>query len=522
MTPVRIVRSPTLILIFLLVGSLGFSPSTQAAPKSETRPNILVILADDMGIGDVSSLNPHSAWKTPAIDRLAREGRTFTDAHSASGVCSPSRYTLLTGRYSWRGKLKSSVLHGYDAALLERDRMTVANFLRDHGYHTAMVGKWHLGLDWVRKGSKVDDVDFSQPFQGGPMHHGFDTFLGISASLDMPPYVYLENNRATTIPTHRIAESSKPKMWREGWVGSDFRHVDVHPRFREKTLAWIRERTESKDGKPFFLYLALASPHTPIVPIQDFEGKTRTNPYGDFVTQVDATVNDILSLLDRQGVAKNTLVLFTADNGCSPAANLEELARLGHDPSAGYRGHKADLFEGGHRVPFLVRWPNRIPPGTVCRRTVGQVDLLATFADILGTKLPDSAGEDSVSFLPQLTQGDGAPGGRESLVHQSNNGSFAIRQGEWKLLFTPDSGGWSAPKPGSPESKQLPRYQLYHLETDPSERTNLVSQHPDIVKRLGKRMVELMENGRTTPGQAQFYDRPGVWPQVSWVSDFKE
>ena len=501
---------------FGVVGFLGFVGIGRAALAPAARPNVIVILADDMGIGDVSSLNAKCAWKTPGIDRLAREGRTFTDAHSASGVCTPSRYTLLTGRYSWRGKLKSSVLHGYDPALIEPGRLTVAGFLRGQGYATGMVGKWHLGVDWVRTGPKLEDVDFAQSFGGGPLSHGFDRFLGISASLDMPPFVFLSQDRSTTVPVDRVAASPGPKMWRAGVIGPDFRHEEVHPRFRREALSWIESRARARavDGTPFFLYLALASPHTPTVPTPEFAGRTRTNPYGDFVVQVDATVGDILDSLDTLGISRNTLVVFTADNGCSPAANLGELRGFGHDPSAGFRGHKADLFEGGHRVPFLVRWPAEVPAGSTCSRLVGQLDLLATLADILGQRLPSGAAEDSVSFLPQLRRGDRARAGREALVHHSNGGFFALRQGPWKLLFTPDSGGWSDPKPGSKEAARLPKLQLYHLGRDAAERTNRLADEPKVVRALTREMRRIWVDGRSTPGPVQPYANPGDWPQA--------
>lgn len=501
----------TCIVVLFLALRICLYPIHGAGRDPAPRPNVIVILADDMGLGDISGLNPGCAWRTPAIDRLIREGRTFTDAHSASGVCSPSRYTLLTGRYSWRGRLKSGVLHGYDPGLVETNRLTLPSLLRQQGYATAMVGKWHLGLDWVRTGSKLEEVNFGLPFGGGPMAHGFDRFFGISASLDMPPYVYLRQDRSTSVPTNRIPSSPGMRMWREGWIGPDFRHEEVHPRFRQEALDWIRERAHPTDGKPFFLYLALASPHTPILPTPEFAGRSRTTAYGDFVAQVDATVGDLLGALDRERIGTNTLVIFTTDNGFAPVADLPSLRRLGHDPTGGYRGHKADLFEGGHRVPFIARWPGRIPSGTRCGRTVGQVDLMATFADLLKADLPETAGEDSVSLLPQLLEGDRGGRGRESLVHQSSDGSFAIRQGRWKLLFTPDSGGWSAPKPGSPESKMLPPLQLYDLEMDPTESVNVWQENPKVVERLGRRMAELVVNGRTTRGGSQPIDWPEQW-----------
>ena len=513
-------KTSTVVQLLICFFVFGTGRTVYAVPLN--RPNILYILADDMGMGDVSSLNPKSAWKTPNIDRLAAEGRVFTDAHSASGVCTPSRYTLLTGRYSWRGSLKSSVLHGYDRPLIERGRATVASFLKSQGYVTSMVGKWHLGLDWVRTGSKLEEVDFSKPFGGGPMAQGFDHFFGISASLDMPPYVYLENNRATTIPQSTVTNSPKPRMWRAGPVGSDFKFEEVHPRFIAKSIGFLQERAVAKDDKPFFLYLALASPHTPIIPTVAFVGRTKTNPYGDFVVQVDTSIGEILAALDRLELSRTTLVIFTADNGCSPAANLEELKKVGHDPSAGFRGHKADLFEGGHRVPFLVRWPGQVPAGTRCARTVGQLDLFATCAEILGVRLSDSDAVDSVSFL-SLLRGDDKPlEGRQLLVHHSNNGSFAVRQGKWKLLMVPDSGGWSFPQPGKGLVDGLPRYQLYDMEQDPAETTNLLSTHPEVVARLGKGLRTVIERGRSSPGAPQGYDSKTAWPQTAWKSDFTD
>lgn len=511
------------LLASTVVGLLNLHAQTTwaasgAAIPGPSKPNIVYILADDMGIGDVSCLNSNCAWKTPHIDALARGGRIFSDAHSASGVCSPSRYTLLTGRYSWRGQLKSSVLHGYDRSIIETGRVTVASFLKSQGYSTAMLGKWHLGVNWVRSGEKVDAVDFGQPFRGGPIDRGFDSYFGISASLDMPPYVYLQNDRSTVIPTQRIGDSPKPKMWRAGFIGDDFKHEEVHPQFLKHSLDYIESRAHATDGKPFFLYLALASPHTPIIPTRGYEGKTGTTPYGDFVAQVDATVGELLARLRSLHLEENTLVIFTADNGCAPAANLEELRKLKHDPSAGYRGHKADLFEGGHRVPFIARWPGVVPPGTRCSQTIGQLDLMATCAEILHTKLPPNVGEDSVSLLPLLKGRNSYNTGRAALVHHSNNGSFAVRQGRWKLLLVPDSGGWSDPKPGKAEG--LPRFQLYDLENDPAETTNLQAQHPKIVKQLGELLRQIVERGRSTPGPVQPYDTQTPWPQLEWMDAF--
>lgn len=490
------------------------------AAGAQARPNILVILADDMGIGDVSCLNPGSAWKTPAIDRLASEGRIFTDAHSASGVCTPSRYALLTGRYPWRGPLKRGVLRGYDPALIEENRLTVPGLLREHGYATAMVGKWHLGVNWVKTGPRLEDVDFARPFGGGPTAHGFDTFFGITASLDMPAYFYMEGDRAVQVPSGTIAASAKPPMWRAGPISPDFRHEEVLGKFEERALRYLDERASAGDGKPFFLYVALTSPHTPIAPTASFRGRSGVNAYGDFVLETDAVVGRLLERLRKNGQAEDTLVIFTADNGFAPAGNLPELRQAGHDPSAGYRGHKADLYEGGHRVPYLVRWPGVLPAGTRSQHLIAQVDLLATCAELVGVRLPDGAGEDSVSHLAWFRGREPAPVSRLPLVQQSSDGSFALRDGKWKLCLCPGSGGWSFPNPEKDDTTGMPRFQLFDLDRDPSETSNVVQAHPEVVARLGRTLKTLILRGRSTPGVDQGGAPVSHWPQTAWMSEF--
>ncbi len=504
-------------------GSLALALSAAPAQK----PNLLFILADDMGVGDVSALNPHAAWKTPHLDRLAREGVAFTDAHSASGVCTPSRYTLLTGRYSWRSKLKKGVLQGYSPALIEPGRVTIAEFLRRQGYATAAVGKWHLGLDWARRGPQPEDVDFTRPVAGGPLAHGFERFFGISASLDMPPYVWLRDDRATRVPAGTIGNSPAPRLWRGGPIAEDFRMEEVQARLADEGIAFLAQRAAARDGKPFFLYLPFASPHTPVLPTGEFAGKTKTTPYGDFCAQLDADIGRVLAALERLGLARDTLVIFTADNGFAPPAGLDALKKIAHDPSAGRRGYKADLFEGGHRVPFLARWPGVAPAGARSGATIGQLDVFATMAEILGAKIPDNTAEDSVSFLAALRGAQDAPRAAP-LVNHSADGEFAIRDGQWKLLLCPGSGGWSPPtanptlwlKAERADLSRLPPFQLYDLAADPAETTNLAAAHPEIVQRLGRAMRGLIERGRSTPGAPQQNDG-GPWPQIAWMEQFK-
>jgi len=519
----RLRRGRKLALGFTLM-ALTFGPNLLSAQSA--RPNILFILADDMGVGDVSCLNPKSIWRTPNLDRLAREGMVFTDAHSSSGVCTPTRYTLLTGRYSWRSKLKQGVLNGYSPSLIEPGRLTLPAFLRAQGYATAMFGKWHLGLDWARSGAKPEDIDYAKAVGGGPIAHGFDRFLGISASLDMPPYVWLENDRVTARPAGVVGDSPAPKLWRAGPIGADFRMEDVQPKLVARTAAYLAERAASGDRKPFFVYLALAAPHTPTLPTKEFAGKTPT-PYGDFVLQIDADVGGLLALLEQHGLAKNTLVIFTTDNGYAPAGNIPRLGDFGHDSSAGFRGAKSDIFEGGHRVPFIARWPGVTPAGTRCADVVGQLDFFATCAELLGASLPENAAEDSASILA-LLRGRPAPAGRRAgLVHHSAEGEFAIRQDNWKLILCPGSGGWSPPtRSPSPWTQAnvdrfdgLPPFQLYDLALDPAEKNNVAAAHPEVVQRLGALMRSYIERGRSTSGPPQRnVDAP--WPQIAWKEKF--
>jgi arylsulfatase A-like enzyme len=502
------------------------NPATSAPA---IRPNIIYILADDLGIGDVSCYNEKSAWKTPHLDALARDGMKFTEAHSASGVCTPSRYALLTGRYAWRGRLKEGVVNGYAPSLIEPGRLTVAGFLRTHDYTTAMFGKWHLGLDWVRRGGSPEAVDFARPFRGGPIDHGFDRFFGISASLDMPPYVWLEDDRATTLPSETVDDSPAPKLWRAGVISADFKFEEVQPRLTEKVVTYIADRAKAAERKPFFLYLALAGPHTPVVPTAEFEGKSRSTAYGDFVTQIDADVGRILTALEDSGLSENTLVIFTSDNGFAPPGGLEALREIAHDPSGGFRGFKSDLFEGGHHVPLIVRWPGGIAhPNTSSAALVGQLDLFATCAEILGAGPPGDAAEDSVSFLSVLRGDNAMNTARTSLVHHSSEGQFSIREGRWKLLLWAGSGGWSAPTPTpsrwlkneAADLSLLPAFQLYDMAVDPAEQTNLAASHPEIVQRLGRLMSSTIKNGRSTPGVPTTVTIGPDWPQTAWLKAF--
>ena len=502
-------RYSPLLFSATIFGAALFLDAQQLFAETGGRPNIVFILADDQGFGDVSALNPDSKIRTPNIDRIASEGMIFEDGHSSSSVCTPTRYSILTGRYHWRTQLQKGVLGGFSRPLISPGRLTVAALLQQNGYRTACIGKWHLGLDWpLKDGGVADDggdfaggyqdgwnVDYNGDIQNGPCDLGFDYFFGISASLDMPPYVYIRNRRPTEIATVEKA------FHRKGPAGKNFEAVDVLPTITQETVAFINEHANG--DQPFFVYFPLNAPHTPIVPTQQWEGKSGINKYGDFTMQVDWTVGEVLKALDANKIADNTLVIFTTDNGCSPAANIPELEAAGHDQNYIFRGHKADIFDGGHRVPFLARWPRTVKAGSRTDQLVGQLDLLATAADILDVDLPEDAGEDSVSFLQVLDGSTTAPI-RQSIVSQSIGGQFAIRDGDWKLCLCPGSGGWSEPRPGRNDLSKLPPMQLYDLSSDPGEQNNLVETHSDRVAVMKQSLQQIIANGRSTPGNQPF------------------
>ena len=499
----------------LLPGLLMF-PRSCSQPSDQDLPNIIYILADDLGYGDVSATNPQAAWQTPHLDRIANEGMSFTDAHSGSAVCTPTRYGILTGRYSWRTRLKEGVLWSLDEPLIRPEEVTVGSLLQKRGYTTACIGKWHLGLGWQFMEDTADQIDFTKPVKGGPTALGFDYFFGITASLDIPPYVYIENDRATMVPERYSQDTSEYGWWRLGLTSADFVHEEVLPVMTQKAVDFIDRHLNAPGSPPFFLYLALPAPHTPILPTEEFKGKSGTNPYGDFVLQVDQSVGQILKDLDTQGIAGKTLVIFTSDNGCAPSANFEELARFGHDPSFHFRGQKADIFEGGHRVPFLVRWPGKVEPGTENHQVICLTDLMATVAELTGVTRDPSTGVDSYSLLPAL-KGEKNGVHREATVHHSINGSFAIRKGSWKLILCPGSGGWSDPRPEAPGTADLPPFQLYNLENDVGETRNLAEQYPEVVRELMDLLRQYIETGRSTPGPRQEYESPDHWPGLSWM-----
>jgi len=493
--PMRAGSFLLLLPLLPLLAGAGCLPraSSVGTPGADPLPNVIVVLADDLGIGDLGCYNPDSKIPTPHLDRLAREGIRLTDAHSPSGVCTPTRYGLLTGRYAWRSRLKKGVLNGYSPLLIEPGRPTLASLLGGHGYHTAAVGKWHLGLgDRAR-------TDYEEPLTPGPLACGFDTFFGIPASLDMPPYLFVRDRRPERVASTTIEASAHRRQdgggfWRAGPVAPGFEHADVLPRLTAEAIAYLESRAEEPD--PFFLYLPLSAPHTPWMPAEDFRGVSQAGYYGDFVAMVDAAVGEVLGALEGLGLAGNTLVVVTSDNGSHwPVADVEH---FGHAANLGYRGQKADIWEGGNRIPFLARWPGHIPAGEVTDELVCLTDLFATLAGIVAPVEPAGnliGGEDSLDIRSVL---EGRGVGRETLVLHSMSGMFALRSGSWKLIEGRGSGGFTAPRKLEPGPGE-PTGQLYDLTSDPGEARNLFLEQAERVARLQARLDAI--RAASGPGQ---------------------
>lgn len=513
----------------LLVALLSTLSAIGQSDKTDTQnqaPNIIYILADDLGYGDIKSFNSEGKIPTPNIDKMAENGIKFTDAHTSSAVCTPTRYGILTGRYNWRTPLKSFVLSGYSKSLIKQERVTIAEMLKIQGYNTAYIGKWHLGWDWKiqKEDGKINrdklnakpQVDFSAPITNGPSSHGFDYSFGFSGSLDMAPYVYIENDRATMVPTKTTVSVDEKGFWREGLTSDDFNHTNVLQDLTDRAVNFIEK--EANEDAPFFLYFPLPAPHTPILPTTEFLGKSNTNMYGDFVMQVDDVVGQIRTVLKEKGISENTLLVFASDNGCSPRANFEELAKVDHDPSYTFRGTKADIYEGGHRVPFIVEWPAKALKNTSSDIIICTTDFFATCADVTGYKIQDTEGEDSYSMLPVITGKKDAEI-REYTVHHSVDGSFAIRKGDWKLNVCPGSGGWSYPSPQDikNENLELPAMQLYNLTTDIGETKNVITEYPEKAGELKAALKKIILDGRSTTGVIQQNDGMEGWKQIESI-----
>ncbi|MDG2201547.1 MAG: arylsulfatase [Phycisphaerales bacterium] len=471
--------------------------SLLAAPAQDaTRPpNIVIVLADDLGSGDPGHANPSSRISTPHMDRLARQGMRFTDAHSPSGVCSPTRYALLTGRYAWRSSLKSGVLWGHDPCLLEPDRPTIASMLSDAGWSTGGIGKWHLGL------GDAKPADFNAPLVPGPSTFGFDRYVGIPSSLDIPPYGWIIDDRLEAPLTEQVGKSEPRRRGGDGFIragamspGFDFE--DVLPRIGREAVTFISEHAQ--DASPFLLYVPLTAPHTPWMPTEPYQGASEAGWYGDFVTEVDATLGVILDALDAQGIADDTLVVLTSDNGAHWLP--EDIEQWGHAANGTWRGQKADIHEGGHRVPMLVRWPGHVPANSTCDQVVCLVDWYATCRALAGIEASGPGGEDSMDLSLLLKGVPMLKPLRDATIHHSMDGMFAVRSGPWKLIEGRGSGGFTAPRRLEPEAGE-PAGQLYNLAVDPGETTNLYAEHPEIVATMQADLDRIRAAEGSTPGR---------------------
>ncbi|MCA9246019.1 MAG: arylsulfatase [Planctomycetales bacterium] len=512
-SPVNLRRLVPALLI-LLTASIS---ETNAAEATKL-PNIVVVLADDLGYGDVQCYNrERGKIATPSIDKLAGQGMRFTDGHSSSGVCSPSRYTLLTGRYHWRTRLQRGIVGLWGAPLIAPDRLTIGKMLQQRGYQTACIGKWHLGWNWPigsgqrklldRNGKQAAPSDaqrnawrqiFSQPIAGGPITRGFDRYFGTDVP-NWPPYCFIENDRTVGIPSEFLDTKllRNNQASKQGPALKDWTLEPILPALGDQAAKYIREA--SSDDRPYFLYLPLTAPHTPLAVDDAWKGKSGLGQYADFVMETDAVVGQVVRAVDESGEADNTLILFTSDNGCAPYIGVGQLEQHGHFPSGPLRGYKSDVWEGGHRVPFIVRMPGLVQAGSQCDQLVQQADILATCAELTGFELPDNGAEDSVSFLP-LLRGSHTPV-RETAINQSISGRLALRMGAWKMIFGKGSGGWTKGSDDQPA-------QLYRLDDDLAEQKNLFAAHPDVASELITLMRGQVESGRSTPGTAQKNDVP--------------
>jgi arylsulfatase A-like enzyme len=491
------------------------------------RPNILIIYADDLGYGDVQCYNPdRGKIPTPHIDRLASEGMRFTDAHSSSGVCSPSRYTLLTGRYHWRTRLTKGIVGAWEPPLIDPDRLTIGSLAIAHGYRTTAIGKWHLGWNWPvdpadkpllataakgkERGGPADVTDahraawqriFSRAIGGGPTACGFESYFGTDVP-NWPPFCFIENDRTIGIPTTLLSldDFKNNRASRQGPALADWKLEAVLPTLRDRAVSFIAESAQEK--KPFLLYLPLTSPHTPLAVNEPWRGSSGLDSaYADLVMETDAVVGDVLGAIARAGVGNDTLVVFTSDNGFAPYVGATHLEAKGHFPSGPLRGYKGDAWEGGHRVGFIVRYPGVTKAGSVCDALVHQADLMATLADILGAELPDDAGEDSVSLMPLLKGGTQAV--RQHAVSCSSTGVAAIRDGHWKLIRGSGAGSFSKRTPDGPA------HELYDLATDLGERQNLAEAHPERVSGMQAFYDGIVAAGHSRPeGHSPKASRP--------------
>ncbi len=505
----------------------------QAKPAPAAKPNIVVILADDLGWGDLNCYNPAGMIPTPNLDKLAREGMRFTDAHTPAAQCSPTRYGLMTGRYPWRTRMKTGVLQHFAKPLIDPKRLTLAAMLKRNGYATAGVGKWHLGWGWQTKAGQtinpsswnpkqVDKIDFTKPLTASPLDHGFDYYFGIGSSNNMLPYCYIEGNRIVQPPTTKRKSPVYDTETGVGLVSPDYVSEQIDQVLWGKARAWLDKHLAATPAKPFFLYLPTSAIHRPCLAVKAFRNASKAGLHGDKVVELDDIVGKLMATLKAKGCLDNTLVIFTSDNGAvpgDPEGALRHYARndwgrrwdakkllarkdegsyknwltYGHKVNGPYLGYKTTIYEGGHRVPFIVRWPGKIKAGTVSDEIICTIDVMATAADILKVDLPSNAAEDSYSLLPVLLGRKLDKPLREATIMTPWSAMKSVRQGPWKLVMGKNSGGFHMAR------KTAQAGQLYNLATDPGETTNLYDRHPEKVKALTAICEKYVAAGRSAP-----------------------
>ncbi len=503
----------------LLVIGLVFVESAFAADSK--RPNILLILADDLGYGDLGSYNDQAKAPTPNLDSLAKQGMRFTDAHSPSTVCTPTRYSIMTGRQCFRTGYGGVFTGVGGPSLIEPARLTIAEMLKDAGYATAMNGKWHVGITaYDREGKPIHKgglehiklIDFSRPFDGGPIDQGFDHFYGtVSCPTTDWLYAYIDGKRVPVPPKDVIDKSPYPKNaytndFRPGLAAPNFDASTVDLVFLDKSRAFLRDHVKQNPDKPFFLFHSMQAVHLPSIPAKQFRGKTKAGPHGDFIYEMDWIVGELMKELEILDVADNTLVIFCSDNGPEVPTVINMRRDHGHDGARPWRGVKRDQWEGGHRTPFIVKWPGQVKPGTTSDQPVSLTDLMATCAAIVDAKLPNDAAEDSFNMLPVFT-GEARETIRPYLLTQTWTNKLAIRKGDWKYLDHTGSGGNNYDREGDwalkpyvlPELDPDAPGQLYNLKADPGETTNLYSKHPEIVAELKALLDQSVQAGRSAP-----------------------
>jgi arylsulfatase A len=485
-----------LLALFVLAVSGAFAAAGAAAPQQPARPNIIVILADDFGYGSAGCYGA-AGLRTPHLDRLAREGRRFTQAYAPGSVCSPTRYALMTGRYYWRTSVKDGeVLPGNGPLHIETDRLTLASLCKSRGYRTAAVGKWHLGIGTGR------NTDWSGTLKPGPLEIGFDYFFGMASNPWSGPHSFIENHEVTgRVPGQPVVVSGMRENATTTGIVRKWDESQIMRALTDRAVSWV----EQKGQGPFFLYFAPNAVHRPVAPNPQVVGSSRYGIYGDFIHELDGSVGRLLEALDRHDLARDTLVLFTSDNGgvINDQAEIAAAMKAGLAINGSLRGGKHDVWEGGFREPFLVRWPGRVPAGTVSNQVVCITDVLATLAAVLGVKLQPGQGEDSFDAGPAFFGGDTGKSVRDHVILQDARATYAIRAGDWKLVER------AAPPPVTARNrnaemrianarKRAPAHdELFDLASDPAEAKDVHAEHPDVVARLRKRLAEARESGRT-------------------------